>query len=249
LSSRRNHDSKGFAGDSLTLLALWYVIPLILFFLLTQGSRINLFVERYLILASLPTFLFLPALALSAGHRTVGHLFLGAYFSLYVSFVPATHFAQKGRFSQGVPGGNEWRETLRHLTQPDFQSPLLLFQSPFIESNQLEYCSNAALFDYLSAPLRSFYVKDRVRPFILLPVHWWIVNREHLALKADIARRLAATHEFLLLSTQEFWDTFEPWLRQEFSGRLEWQVVSHFRSSGALRLNRMRCKQSFPAAP
>jgi Dolichyl-phosphate-mannose-protein mannosyltransferase len=249
LSFRKSDCSKGLAAEGLTLLVLWYLIPLVLFFLLTQGNRINLFVERYLIVASLPTFLFLPALALTAGCRALGHLLLVAYLSLYVGFVPATHFAQKGRFSQGVPGGNEWRETLSQLTRPDFQSPLFLFQSPFIESNQIEYSGNSELFDYLSAPLRSFYVKDRNRPFVLLPVHWWLVSPEHLAFKADIAKRLAAQQEFTLLSTQEFWDTFEPWLKREFSGRIEWQVASHFRSSGALRLNRMRSKRSILAAP
>jgi uncharacterized membrane protein len=249
LSFKRPGYSKSFEAEGLTLLALWYVIPLVLFFFLARGERINLFVERYLILASLPTFLFVPALALTLHSRTLGHLFLGTYFSLYVGFVPAAHFARRGAFSQGIPGGNEWRETLNQLTRPDFQSSLFLFQSPFIESNQLEYRNNSELFDYLSAPLRSFYVKDHHRPFVLMPVHWWLVSREHLALKADIAKQLRAKQEFTLLSTQEFWDIFEPWLKGEFSGGVEWQVVSHFRSSGALRLNTMRCKPVILAAP
>ena len=249
LSSRRPGYPKGSEAEGLTLLALWYVIPLFLFFLLARGERINLFVERYLILVSLPTFLFVPALGFVLHSRTLGHLFLGTYLGLYVSFVPAAHFARKGKFSQGIPGGNEWRETLSQLTRPDFQSPLFLFQSPFIESNQLEYRSNSELFDYLSAPLRSFYVKDRHRPFVLMPVHWWLVSREHLAFKADIAKLLREKQEFTLLSTQEFWETFEPWLKGEFPGSVEWQVVSHFRSSGALRLKTMRWKPGILAAP
>jgi hypothetical protein len=33
----------------------------------------------------------------------------------YLYNVPATYLAQKGQFSQGVPGGNEWREALGRL--------------------------------------------------------------------------------------------------------------------------------------
>ena len=121
------------------LLGLWYLLPVGLFLGLAYGNGLNLFVERYLILASLPVFLALPALALAAGPKWVGRGALLVYLLAYVYTVPATYFAQKGQFSQGVPGGNEWREALGQLAKPKFQSSLFLFQSPFIESNQLNF--------------------------------------------------------------------------------------------------------------
>ena len=144
------------------LLGLWYLVPVGLFLGLAYGNGLNLFVERYLILASLPVFLALPALALAAGPKWVGRCVLSVYLLAYVYSVPATYFAQKGQFSQGVPGGNEWREVLGKLTESRVQSSLFLFQSPFIESNQLNFSDNPFLARYLSAPLHSFYVKDPV---------------------------------------------------------------------------------------
>lgn len=231
----------GLARGNLVLAGLWYLVPLLLFFLFARATGINLFVERYLILASLPTFLLLPGLSFSWLPNWIARSLLLAYLSLYICFVPADYFAKKGRFSQGVPGGNEWRESLGQLNGEEFKAPLFLFQSPFIESNQLQYTNDPELFDYLSTPLRSFYVRDRQRPFVLLPVHWWIEDPVHQAFKHEIARLLMTQPEFVLLSTQEFWVHFEPWLRREFSGRLEWRVVRSFHSSGALRVKRIRC--------
>jgi hypothetical protein len=157
---------------------------------------------------------------------------------IHVYTVPATYFVQKGQFSQGVPGGNEWRESLSHLADPPFQSSLFLFQSPFIESNQLDFADKPDLERYLSAPLHSFYVKDPVEPFVLLPVHWWIENSAHQGFKSDLRSRLQVHRDFTLLATQEFFDYFEPWLKQACKDG-EWRVLESFRSSGALRLKRI----------
>ena len=228
--------------DSIVLASLWCGIPLTLFFLLAHSTGINLFVERYLICASLPIFFLLPLLAFAFQSNLIARTFLLSYLCLYVYWVPATYFIQKGEFSQGVPGGNEWRETLSELNRRDFEAPILLFQSPFIESNQLGYASNPQLLDYLSAPLKSFYVKDSHRPVFLLPVHWWIDSPAHRAFKIEIMQLLETRTEFTLLSTQEFWDSFEPWLRRESSGRIDWQTVRSFRSSGALQLSKLQQK-------
>jgi hypothetical protein len=225
--------------NGFVLLGLWYLTPVSLFFFLARWNGINLFVERYLILASVPVVLLLPAAAFQLPSRVASHVCLLAYFGLYAARVPGHYFVQKGQVSQGVPGGNEWRETLRQLESPDFRAPLFLFQSPFIESNQLNFNGNDRLLPYLSSPLRSFYVKDVDRPFVLLPVHWWVDNPSHQQFKAQMARLMKAQPEFVLLSTQEFWNTFEPWFKQAF-GNSEWAVTRSFRSSGALRLRRIR---------
>ena len=49
---------------SLFFLTLWYVVPVGLFFCLARTLGINLFVERYLILSSLPVFLLVLAIQL-----------------------------------------------------------------------------------------------------------------------------------------------------------------------------------------
>lgn len=225
--------------SGLVLLGLWYLVPVGLFLGLAYGNGLNLFVERYLILASLPVFLALPALALTAGPKWVGRGALSVYLLVYVYSVPATYLEQKGQFSQGVPGGNEWREVLRELSEPKVQSSLFLFQSPFIESNQLNFSDNLFLVRYLSTPLHSFYLKDPVQPFVLLPVHWWIENPAYQHFKMELRSRLLVHQDFTLLATQEFFDYFEPWLKQTCKDG-EWQVQESFRSTGALRLKRLR---------
>ncbi|MGH9428468.1 MAG: glycosyltransferase family 39 protein, partial [Terriglobia bacterium] len=227
-------DQNGFL-----FLGLWYALPVGLFFGLVHGNGLNLFVERYLILASLPVFLALPALVLAIGPKWAGRSALSVYLIAYAYTAPATYFAQKGQFSQGVPGGNEWREALSHLADPQFQSSLFLFQSPFIESNQLNFADKPKLERYLSAPLHSFYVKGPVQPFVLLPVHWWIENSAHQDFKSELRSRLLVHRDFTLLATQEFFDTFEPWLKQACKDG-EWRMLKSFRSTGALRLKRIR---------
>ena len=224
--------------NGLALLGLWYLLPLGLFFVLAHGNGLNLFVERYLILASLPVFLALPALALAVGPWWVGRSALLVYLVAYLYAAPATYFAQRGQFSQGVPGGNEWREALGQLADPKFQSSLFLFQSPFIESNQLGFVDKPHLAQYLSAPLHSFYVKGPVEPFVLLPVHWWIEDPAHRDFKSELHSRLLMHRDFTLLATQEFFDYFEPWLKQDGTEG-EWRVRESFRSTGALRLKRL----------
>jgi hypothetical protein len=230
----RRWNANGFA-----LLVLWYLFPVGLFFGLACTNGPNLFVERYLILASLPVFMALPELALAAGPMWVGRAALSVYFFAYQYSVPGAYFMQKGEFSQGVPGGNEWREALGQLAEPRFQSQLFLFQSPFIESNQLDFANNPLLARYLSAPLHSFYVKGSAVPFVLLPVHWWIENPAHQRFKSEIRDRLLVRKNFTLLATQEFFENFEPWLKKQASADGEWHVLEGFRSTGALRLKRL----------
>jgi hypothetical protein len=224
----------------LALLGLWYLLPVGLFLGLAYGNGLNLFVERYLIMASLPVFLALPAVALATVPKWAGRGALLIYLVAYVYTAPLTYFTQRGQLSQGVPGGNEWRETLGQLAEPRFHSPLFLFQSPFIESNQLDFANKPLLARYLSAPLHSFYVKGPVEPFVLLPVHWWIENTAHHVFKSGLHARLRVDKDFTLLATQEFFDYFEPWLKGHSGPDGEWQVLESFRSTGALRLKRLR---------
>lgn len=226
--------------NAFALLGLWYLLPVGSFFALAYLNGLNLFVERYLILAALPGFLALPALALATGPKWVGRGALSIYLLAYVYTVPATYLAQGGQFSQGVPGGNEWREALGQLAEPKFRSRLFLFQSPFIESNQLDFADKPLLARYLSAPLHSFYVKSPVEPLVLLPVHWWIENTAHQDFKSELHSRLLVHRDFTLLATQEFFDSFESWLKKRSGLDGGWQVVESFRSTGALRLKRLR---------
>jgi|GEM_PF-2108295 4-amino-4-deoxy-L-arabinose transferase-like glycosyltransferase len=223
----------------LLFLVLWYLVPLVLFFGLARLNLVHLFVERYLILASLASYLLLASIPLRLMPGLIGRVFVIVYLLIYVAAEPASYFFQKGQFSQGVPGGNEWRETLTQLANPDFNAPLFLFQSPFIESNQLDFVSKPGLLDYLAAPLASFYVRD-ARPFVLLPVHWWIDIEPHRRFKARIKEILVSRQEFTLLSTEEFRTYFNFWMERELSANYQLEELLHFRSSGALSLTRLR---------
>jgi len=225
--------------ESLSLLLSWYLIPLIVFLLIYHYSGLNLFVERYLILCSLPLYLLIPSLAFALGYKSIGRVYLWVYLCVCILAEPAGFFLQKKEFSQGVPGGSEWKESLGKLQQPDFESSLVLLQSPFIESNELNYEGYPVLFNYLSAPLHSFYVKRAIPSLVLLPVHWWINNEAHRDFKTRLGRNLDSKREFVLLSTQEFWENFEPWLLSWEEGTRVIHVENEFRSSGSLGLRKI----------
>jgi 4-amino-4-deoxy-L-arabinose transferase-like glycosyltransferase len=230
-------------SHSLMFLMLWYLVPLSVFFFLARTSGINLFVERYLILSSLPCYLLVPSLALCLVREAVGRIFLAVFLLYYIAVSPAAYFYQKGEFSPGVPGGNEWRETLAALKNPEFSAPLFLFQSPFIESDQLNFDSDPMLLQYLSAPLHSFYAKDLNRTFVLLPLHWWVDSEPHRKFKLRMKDLISSQGEFVLLANQEFWDHFQPWMSRELSTQYRVKQIKGFTSSGAMRLKRIKLCQ------
>jgi hypothetical protein len=225
----------------LIFLLLWYLIPVVLFFISARVLGLNLFVERYLVFSTIPTFLLITAIPFNLSHPHLARFFLVIYCLHYIYMEPGVYYREKGEFSRGVPGANEWRETLGELKNPVFNAPLFLFQSPFIESNQLSFVDDPLLFRYLSSPLESFYLKGfQRRTFALMPVHWWINTERHLQFKAKIRELVRSNPDLVLLSTEEFWGNFRPWLEREFHGDYRVCEVQSFKSTGALRLNRIQ---------
>jgi hypothetical protein len=264
------------------LFSIWIFLPSLVFALLYLTTGLNLFVEHYLLITSLPTYLLIPALALKlpvATHK-LQYIFAQQWckFSRRTSVAPqpdnlplsaagpgmwraslvfarlflillVSYSAYRGtwgvyqwcgHFSWGVPGGNEWRESLQQLDNPAYNAPLFLFQSPFIESNDLSYQNDPALHYYLSAPMHSFYVSGRHPRWVLLPVFWLTANEAHEKFKAEIKQMIFSQPHFFLLCNQSFWDSFSAWLEQEFSGTYEIIPESSFHSSGSLLIRQIR---------
>jgi 4-amino-4-deoxy-L-arabinose transferase-like glycosyltransferase len=257
------------------LLLLWFIFPPALFGVLYLTAHLNLFVENYLMISSIPTSLFLSAMALqvfdvagwqkyiarflkrpknrtpegpssSIATRIPAHLFLILLLLWTIYGGIWTTYRQRGIFSQGVPGGNEWRDSLREIQKPGFQPSSLLFQSPYIESNQLDFRTNSRLHAYLSAPLYSFYLPNPPQNFELLPVFWNIENLSYQQFKADVYGKILVNPDFVLLSTQRFWNEFLPWLQTESHGKCQVQIISEFTSPGALMLHRVRLNSISP---
>ena len=105
-----------FRRDSLILLLLWYLVPVLVFFFFARSLGLNLFVERYLVLSTIPTFLIIAVIPFSLPQQWLTRLFLVVYFLHYAYMEPVAYYQEKGEFSQGVPGANEWRETLTELS-------------------------------------------------------------------------------------------------------------------------------------
>ena len=234
----QQHFTPRFPG--LIFLLFWYALPPLLFYLLYCFTGINLMVERYLILISLASYLLIPAVALSIKRYSWGKTFVMVYVLYYATSAPILSYFKKGHFSQAMPGESQWRETLDALNGSAFRSSLLLFQSPYIEADQLDYSPNTPLFDYLSAPVLSSYVRDTRTPFELLPHHWRTETAMQQEFNTRIKRVVLGNREFTLLCTQEFWEDFQVWLHREFTDHFEIFSVNSFRSSQVLRLKKIR---------
>jgi hypothetical protein len=74
------------------------------------------------------------------------------YVLYYAISAPILSYFKKGHFSQAMPGESQWRETISALNGSAFKSSLLLFQSPYIEADELDYSPNTPL----SAPPSEF---------------------------------------------------------------------------------------------
>ena len=226
----------------LVFLFLWYGLPPLLFYLLYLFTGINLMVERYLILISLASYLLIPAIALSIKLYPWGKIFLMVYVLYYAISAPTLSYFKKGHFSQAMPGGSQWRETFGALNGSAFRSSLLLFQSPYIEADQLDYSPNTPRFDYLSAPMLSFRIQDARAPFELLPHHWRTKTAMQEKFNARIKRAVLGNQEFTLLCNQEFWEDFQAWLNREFTDHFEILSVKSFSSSQVLRLKKIKLR-------
>jgi len=197
-------------------------------------------VERYLILISFASYLLIPAVALSIKRYSWGKTFVMVYVLYYATSAPILSYFKKGHFSQAMPGESQWRETFDALNGSAFRSSLLLFQSPYIEADQLDYSPNTPLFDYLSAPVLSSYIRDARTPFELLPHHWRTETAMQQKFNTKIKRVVLGNREFTLLCNQEFWENFQVWLHQEFTDHFEILSVNSFSSSQVLRLKKIR---------
>ena len=224
----------------LVFLFFWYGLPLLLFYMLYLFTEINLLVERYLILISLATYLLIPAVALSIKRYRWGQTFVMVYVLYYGISAPLLSYFKKGHFSQAIPGENQWRETFGALNDSQFTSSQFLFQSPYIEADQLNYSPNTPLFDYLSAPIHSFYVHNTPTPLELLPHHWRASTETQEKFNARIKRLILFNQEFTLLCNQEFWGDFQRWLHREFTEDFEILSVRSFSSKQVLRLKKIR---------
>jgi 4-amino-4-deoxy-L-arabinose transferase-like glycosyltransferase len=241
-SPRAEDDKQDLAPrfHGLVFLLFWYGLPPLLFYLLYLFTGINLMVERYLILISLASYLLIPAVAFSIKRYRWGRTFVMVYVFYYATSAPILSYFKKGHFSQAMPGESQWRETLGALNGSAFKSSLLLFQSPFIEADQLDYSPNTPLFDYLSAPVLSSHTRDTRNPFELLPHHWRTETAMQEKFNARIKRAVLGNQEFTLLCNQEFWEDFQAWLHREFTDHFEILSVKSFSSSQVLRLKKIR---------
>lgn len=275
----------GDASQPLFLFLVWFFLPPSLFALLYLTTGLNLFVDNYLLLTSLPTYLLTPALALrlpeaslrlkdflvrwraklaSGGQvcrvqppasgtaspvfqpeigqpgLVLAWLFLIVLVGYSAYNGPWLQYKWHGRFCWGVPGGNQWRESLQALDNPVFDAPLFLFQSPFIESNDLTYGNDAALQKYLSAPLYSFYVSGRHPQWVLLPVFWPTENEAHQKFKDEIKQKIQRQPHFLLLCEQAFREDFSAWLEKEFAGTYKIATEASFQSSSVLLIQQIQ---------
>jgi len=214
-------------------------MPPLLFYVLYLFTGINLLVERYLILTSLSTYLLIPAVALSVKSYRLGQKFVIVYVFYYAISAPFLSYFKKGHFSQEMPGENQWRETFGALNNSQFTSALFLFQSPYIEADQLNYSPHTPLYDYLSAPIQSFHTIDKPIPFELLPHHWRGSSQNQERFEAKIKSLILSNQVFTLLCDQEFWEDFQCWLQREFTSGFEIISVESFSSKVNLRLRKL----------
>lgn len=238
--TKPNKEDAGPSVHSLVFLLFWFGVPPLLFYVLYLFTGINLLVERYLILTSLSTYLLIPAVALSIKSYRFGQNFVIVYVLYYAISAPFLSYFKKGHFSQAMPGENQWRQTFQALNNSQFTSSLLLFQSPYIEADQINYSPDTPLFDYLSAPIQSFHTIDTPMPLELLPHHWRAALQNQERFDAKIKGLILSKQEFTLLCDQEFWEEFQCWLYREFADAFDILSVESFSAKVNLRLKKIR---------
>jgi hypothetical protein len=241
-SSDRTTNSPSDCGmtSHLVLLFLWYFFPLLLFYLFSWSTGVNIFIDRYLIMSSVPALLLIPAVAQRLFPLQWSMLFLALYAGSYFWMIPCRYYRETGQFHPRPPGGDQWRESLPLLSDPRLQAPLRLFFSPFYESNHSDFLSRPELLQYFSSPYHSFYCQAPIGNFQLMPFSWDPANPSQRRLQAEIMTKIEAAGEFVIFCPRNYWEQFGSTLSQTFSGKYQIKEVVRFESSGVLQIRKVQ---------
>jgi hypothetical protein len=251
LGPEQNAGLSGFPQktSSFFFLFIWYFVPILFFYGLAWTSGSMLFVDRYLIMCSIPAIMLIPVLASRFLGNKLAIIFMIVYCVSYVGMIPCPNFKQRGQFAKSPPGGNQWREALPMLQDPRFQSPLVLLQAVFVESNQLNFKFDPEQVDYFASPYRSFYVQKPLNNCELLPYLWHLDIPQHQRLRQEMRELITQKKELVLFSTNNYWENFSAWLQQEFSKDYTMQEVVRFESSGVISIRKIRLTKTNLEAP
>lgn len=141
------------------LLLTWLLVPFIFVILVSRILGVSLFDHRYMVMSLIP-FYFMIAYFVHLFKSDVLRVALpGAFIVIYLGLVAIPNYMTYGHFSYRIQ--HNWRGAVSFVNKNYKKNDLILLRSGFVNENWIPSTENKIIHDYVKAPFRSFYWKDR----------------------------------------------------------------------------------------
>ncbi len=149
---------KGTACERFLLLT-WLAVPFLFVLFISKVLGISLFDHRYMIMSLIPFYFIISYLVHVFKSDVLRVAFPGAFIVIYLGLVSMPNYMAYGHFSYRIQ--HNWRGAVSFVNKNCKKGDVILLRSGFVNENWMPTSEDKIVQDYVKAPFRSFYWKER----------------------------------------------------------------------------------------
>ena len=156
------------------LLMAWLIVPFLFVLLVSKTLGISLFDHRYMVMSLIPFYFIISCLVHVFKSDVLRVAFPGAFIVIYLGLVSIPNYMTYGHFSYRIQ--HNWRGAVSFVNKNYKTGDVILLRSGFVNENWIPTTEDKIIHDYVKAPFRSFYWKERAglrKPTIYNLTYTW----------------------------------------------------------------------------
>ena len=156
------------------LLLTWLIVPFLFVLLVSKTLGISLFDHRYMVMSLIPFYFIVSYLVHIFKSDVLRVALPGTFIVIYLGFVSIPNYMTYGHFSYRIQ--HNWRGSVSFVNKNYKTGDVILLRSGFVNENWIPASENKIIQDYVKAPFRSFYWKERAglhKPTICNLTYTW----------------------------------------------------------------------------
>jgi uncharacterized membrane protein len=149
---------KGTSSEAFLLLT-WLIVPFLFVLLVSRTLSISLFDHRYMVMSLIPFYFIVSYLVHIFKSDVLRVAFPGAFIVIYLGLVSIPNYVTYGHFSYRIQ--HNWRGAVSFVNKNYKTGDVILLRSGFVNENWIPTTEDKIVIDYVKAPFRSFYWKEK----------------------------------------------------------------------------------------
>ncbi|MFA6568973.1 MAG: glycosyltransferase family 39 protein [Victivallales bacterium] len=141
------------------LLVTWLLVPFIFVLLVSRVLGVSLFDHRYMVMSLIPFYFMISYLVHIFKSDVLRVAFPGAFIVIYLGLASIPNYMSYGHFSYRIQ--HNWRGAVSFVNKNYKTGDVILLRSGFVNENWIPTSENRIIQDYVKAPFRSFYWKEK----------------------------------------------------------------------------------------